>query len=658
MSKGSRAKRSLFNIGSVHIPKNSRSIKLRLRAKNSEAWGKNVLPATLASGQGKVAEEINRKPIAVIAVAAAVLVGLLAYELFHLQIVNGGRLLGLAEGNRVREKVNYAQRGRILDRNGQELATNTATFQLAVTPYLMSKDAANREAVYKELGNILGDSEDIRQKAEAKELDYTQPILVKENIAYETALKIEQRIPELAGFSLDEVPTRQYQPGLAHILGYVGRVNEEELKTNSQLLPVDFIGKDGIEAQYDSLIRGQNGYLRTEVDAAGKPIRNLAEQATQAGNDIQLTLDYGLQIQFKTAIAESMARAGSKKAAGVALDPKTGEVLAMVSLPDFDNNLFSKGISEAELSGLVNDKLSPLQNKALSASYPSGSIIKPMHIVAALNEGIVNENTIIVDAGKIVVPNIYDPSIEYVFNGWNPSGLGPMNARRAVAMSSDIYFYHTGGGFKNFKGLGVTKLTEYYRRFGLGSFTGIDLPGESLGRVPTPEWLKATHGREWTTGDTYNISIGQGDILVSPLQMAVGTAALLNEGKLLQPHLFKESADHSAKAEIKVTNDVQANPQWYKVAREGMKQVIGGTTPVSTFASVPVPVAGKSGTAETDPEAKKKSHAWYTAFAPYDNPEIIFCVLLEEGEGGSQYAAPAIAKTMSWYFSKANPNRR
>jgi penicillin-binding protein 2 len=364
-----------------------------------------------------------------------------------------------------------------------------------------------------------------------------------------------------------------------------------------------------------------------------------------------LSIDYGLQRELAAAIADQMKKANVTKASGVAIDPRSGEVLAMVSLPDYDNNLFSSKLSEAQYQQLIDNPLAPLTNKAISGSYPSGSVIKPLHLTAALQEGVVNEQTTIVDAGRIVVPNQFDPSISYVFNGWNPAGLGPMNARRAIAMSSDIYFYHTGGGYQGFKGLGVDRLTDYYRRYGLGKRSGIDLPGESAGLVPGPEWMQKTHAREWVTGDTYNISIGQGDLRVSPLQMAVGISALLNQGKLVKPHLFKKTADNSQVAKTEFSGDAKVAPGILQVAREGMHQVIGGTTAVATFAGVPVPVAGKSGTAETDPTTKRRAHAWYVAYAPYDQAEITFSVLLEEGEGGSQFAAPAIARAMQYYFS-------
>lgn len=561
---------------------------------------------------------------------------ILSTQLFNLQIVNGTRFAGLADGNRLRSKISYAQRGRILDRRGIVLAENVPSFQLSATPYQLPDSPGDREGLYQLVAGYIGASNEVvKETIEAKGIDYTQPILVAENLNYQQALQLEQKLPNLSGLSLDAIPIRHYKSdsGLSHILGYVGRVSDKDLLQTPGLKPVDFIGKDGIEASYDSLLRGQNGIIETEVDAQGRPIRTLAEQTTRPGQDIVLSIDYGLQQELASAISEQMQRANVTKASGVAIDPRSGEVLAMVSLPDFDNNQFSQGISANELRALTDNELSPLTNKAISASYPSGSIIKPMHLTAALQENVVNEQTVIVDSGKIVVPSQFDPSVSYTFNGWNPAGLGPMNARRAIAMSSDIYFYHTGGGFQNFKGLGVERLTDYYRQFGLGQHTGIDLPGESAGLIPSPKWMQEVHGREWVTGDTYNISIGQGDIRVSPLQMATATAALLNEGKVVAPHIFNSTTNGESKMDVKYNGQVKAKSEYLKVAREGMRQVIGGTTSTATFAAVPVPVAGKSGTAETDPTTKRRSHAWYVAYAPYDTAELVFSVLLEEGEG-------------------------
>lgn len=579
-------------------------------------------------------------------VAAVSLVFVL--QLFNLQIVQGERYAGLADGNRLRSTVTYAARGKIYDRHGRVLATNTASYQLTVQPHLLPTGESRRQAVFEQVAALTGRGEnEIREQAETTQTGI-EPLVVIDRLSRAQALNLEETLPQLPGFAVDAIPVRDYtsDSGLAHIVGYTGRVTEEELGRRDDLLPIDFVGKDGVELMYDQRLRGTNGIIRTEVDASGQPIRVLFSQSATAGEDITLTIDAGLQRRLAAALRAQMKEAGVVRAAGVALNPKTGEVLASVSLPSFDNNLFARGISADQYQQLVSNPLEPLHNKVIGGGYPAGSIIKPMHVSAALQEGVVNEDTVIVDRGKIVLQSPYDPSATFVFRGWRPEGLGPMNARRAVAMSSDIYFYTTGGGFGDFKGLGVDRLTRYYRLFGLGERTGIDLPGEASGRVPTPQWLEKNYDRPWSVGDTYNISIGQGDLLTSPLQMAVSTAAVANGGHLLEPYVVKPSQGASAR----VVREGFIDKQYLKIAREGMRAVIGGTTCTCTFADVAVTVAGKSGTAETDPGSNRQPHAWYTAFAPYEDPEIVFAVLLEEGEGGSQFAAPVIADALKWYF--------
>ncbi|MBI3983928.1 penicillin-binding protein 2 [Candidatus Microgenomates bacterium] len=630
-----------------------RSLKVGSRSlRAAEAWEESLL----GGGQGQPPPPpltvASRRSLAAVGLVVGGIMILLIGQLANLQLVNGKRLAGLAEGNRLRERVTYAPRGRILDRHGNELATNTASFQLIVYPYLLPSAPAARQSVYQQVAAIAGLSKKLVQAAaEDKGLSEVQPQLVTDRLTYERALRLEQRLPQLPGWSVDGVPMRRYvsDSGLAHILGYVGRVSAADLATRSDLLPIDFVGRTGVEAQYDQLVRGQDGIVQTEVDALGRPLRTLRSVAVKPGQDVRLTLDLGLQRALARAVEQQLKIAKIDRGSAVAIDPNTGEVLALVSLPGYDNNLFARGISSRDYQRLLADPLAPLYNQAIGGGYPSGSVIKPMHLAGALQEGVVNEETIIVDNGKLVVPSVYDPSVIYTFRGWVPGGLGPMNARRAVAMSSDIYFYTVGGGFEGFRGLGVDRLTRYYREFGFGRPTGIDLPGETAGRVPTPAWKKAAKGEDWFVGDTYNISIGQGDLLVSPLQMAVATAAVINDGKVLQPYLMAQSAAGFSN-HPRVANRVPVDRQYLRVAMEGMRQVIGGTVSPAIFARVPVPVAGKSGTAETDPTVKRRSHAWFTAFAPYDKPEVLVAVLLEEGNIGSVYAGPVAAAGLEWYF--------
>lgn len=595
---------------------------------------------------------ISRKSLTVVMIVSAVLFVGLLLQLAQLQVVQGERLRGIAEGNRIRKHITYASRGQILDRNGNVLAENTASFQLSITPYLLPDSSVERKHMYRQVADVVDgeSSRSIARSIQEKGLDHPQPVLLRERIPREVALRLEYILPELRGFSLDSVPRREYtaKAGLAHIIGYVGRVSDEDLEHNSDILPTDFIGKAGIESRYDEKLRGQNGVIETEVDAQGRPIRTLRERPTQPGEDVRLTLDYGLQKRFAAAIRRQMQEAGVDKGSGVIMDPQTGEVLAMVSFPSYDNNIFARGIDQKTYDRLTSNPTRPMLNRAVAAGYPSGSVIKPIVLLGALDTNTVTEDTIIHDRGALTVTSQYDPSVTFTYEGWDTSGLGPMDARRAIAMSSNIYFYTVAGGDNNFDGMGVDNLTKYMKMFGLGKETGIDLPSETAGRVPTPEWKQEQFNQAWFTGDTYNLAIGQGDLLVSPLQMARAHAAIANGGKLMRPHLSSD-----ARPEVMARPDISDHD--YQVAREGMRMVTSGrgTTSPATFANVGVPVAGKSGTAETNPGVRD-SHAWYSAFAPYDDPQLQGTVILEGGEGGSQYAAPALAEAYAWYFEHRN----
>jgi penicillin-binding protein 2 len=368
----------------------------------------------------------------------------------------------------------------------------------------------------------------------------------------------------------------------------------------------------------------------------------------------------GLEQHMAAAISKQMAASNAQRAAGVAINPKTGEVLAAVSLPSYDNNRFSRGISQTDYQKLLADPGQPLFNKVVSGAYPSGSIIKPLGASAALQEGIITPQTTVDDTGQLDVVNPYDNSIHYIYKGWEHSGLGVVNLFYALARSSDIYFYTIAGGFTNFSHyLGVEKLTAYYKKFGLGARTGVDVPGETAGRVPTPEWKKKFSGLPWYTGDTYNISVGQGDILVSPLQMATAVSAIANGGELLEPHFLDKIEDgggHVVKSvDPKVLRKDFISPANLDLVRQGMRGAVhdpAGTACCFMDRDVPVAVAGKTGSAETDPANNVPPHSWFEAFAPFDNPQIVTVVLLEKSGEGAQYAVPATRETLAWYFTQ------
>lgn len=641
-----------------------------------EQWAEAVLPA---DAEAEVPEgETSRRPMLVLGLVSLVALSVLVTRLFSLQVLAGSYNLALANGNRVREQVERAPRGIIYDRNGQVLASNVASYDVTVVPELLPASVAARTAEYAKLGSLIGmNAAGVQAKAEVTCkthepgcLDSPVPQLVAADVNHDQALLVDQDSDTLPGFTLDVNPVRQYSDGglLSVILGYTGRVDAQDIAAHPDYGPTDLIGKLGLEKEYESVLRGTNGGTETEVDASGRPIRVLASQSPVPGDNLVLSIDQNLEQHMVAAIQEQMQASGSIRAAGVAVDPRNGQVLAIASLPSYDNNLFSRGISQAAYNDLLKNPGQPLFDKAVDGGYPSGSIIKPIGATAALQEGIITPETIIDDTGKIIVPNKYDPSNPAVYLGWErTTGLGPVNVLQALAQSSDIFFYEVMGGFTTFTHyLGVTQLTDWYKKFGLGQQTGIDLPDEATGRVPTPAWKQAYSGQPWYTGDTYNIAVGQGDLLVSPLQMAMAIAAVGNGGTLYRPELVSEITNAAGKVVKRMAPQVVrkniASPATLATVKQGMELAVTepqGTACCFIRVQVPVPVAAKTGTAETvehdtgaNPDDQSKPDAWFEAFAPADNPTIAIVILLENSGEGASYAAPAARETLAWYFTQ------
>nr|MDQ3018823.1 penicillin-binding protein 2 [bacterium] len=462
--------------------------------------------------------------------------------------------------------------------------------------------------------------------------------------------------------ALNSVPIREYMhPEMfSHALGYTGVIAETELKD----LEVegydlnDFIGKSGIELSYEKYLRGVNGNKQVEVDASGRPIKVLGNVEPAPGNIVQLNIDAGLQqVLYKKFLENSP----NVKGAAVALNPKTGEVLALVSVPGYNNNLFAPGISQTEYKKLLDDKNLPLFNRTIAGTYPPGSTIKMVTAGAALEENIVEPDTIINDRGSLVIENEFNPSIVYRFNGWKLSGLGPMDVRSAIAQSSDIYFYTVAGGHpsSDIEGLGVERLAKYYRAFGMGAQTGIDVQGEKAGVVADPAW-KAQYFKgspvdsKWYLGDTYHIAIGQGDMLVTPLQVAVWTGAIANDGVINKPRLLKAVIDQSGKEvykpepEILVTKSI--SDEHMQVVQAGMRDNV--TTEKGSgrqLFTLPISSAGKTGTSQFDGSDPSRTHAWFTSYAPYEDPEIVITVLVEAGGEGHAAAVPIARDALQWW---------
>jgi penicillin-binding protein 2 len=583
----------------------------------------------------------------------------LGAKLFSLQVSQGQVFGALAEGNRLRSQTILAPRGIIEDTRGVPLAQNTASFNLVLIPIDLPKEG--RDDIIKLLSATFSLNEDeVKQVVEKAKKNSFEPVIVKQDMTTQESILFETRAQEFPGFAIHSIPIRKYSNAevFSHLIGYTSIISDTELvnKAEEHYEPNDFIGKYGLELSYEKYLRGVNGREQIEVDAKGRPVKAVGTIDPIPGDNVQLSIDSELQDQLYQAFKKNT---NNTKGAAVAVNPKTGEVLALLSVPGFDNNLFAHGISSADYSKLTTDKNLPLFNRAITGVYPPGSTVKPMVALAALEYGIVDQSTIIVDRGVLVIPNQYDASQSYNFYGWKRSGLGPMNVKSAIAESSDIYFYTVTGGHPSspIEGMGPERLADYYRKFQLGKALGIDLNGEKGGTVADPNW-KANYFKDdkilskWYLGDTYHIGIGQGDMLVTPLQVATWTAAIANNGVGYKPHVVKKVIDPDGKTVYEPQSETiikdLGSSEHIRIVQEGMRQtVLAGSG--RSLLTLPISSAGKTGTSQFDGADPTRTHAWYTAYAPYENPEIVITILVEAGGGGDSAAAPIVKQVLQWW---------
>lgn len=594
--------------------------------------------------------------------------GLLLAQLWNLQVVKGDEYRQRAENNRLRVVQVPPTRGVIYDRNGVQLVSNVPSFSAAVVPGALPRSSDDVYARLSALIHVPADRLKQTVDERAATQDRFDPVVVKRDLDRDTALLLEEQRLQLPGVVVLTQPQRQYidEPPMAHVLGYTFRLfsDEYEQLKDQGYKADDVIGKAGIEAHYEQYLRGEPGWEIIEVDASERKIRAIASAPAQPGENVVLTIDKDLQHY----VAEVLDRGkgSSRYAAAVVLEPNTGEVLALVSIPSYDPNLFSGDVSDEDLESVLNDERRPLVNYAITAQHPPGSTFKLITGAAALQEGLVVPTTKIESKGFITVQNEFDRRITYRFN--DHSVLGLLDFYRGLAMSSDVYYYYLAGGYQStnprerFEGLGVDRLARYARMFGLGERTGIDLANEARGLVPDPEWKKRAKKEDWYLGDTYNMGIGQGDVQTTPLQMAVATAAFANDGRVLQPHVVREVRDVQGQI-VQSFGARPINPELPRVPidpvhlatiNEGMRQsVVDGVATNGHVAGISI--AGKTGTAEygeIDPKTGKykTTHGWYVAFAPMDRPKVVVCVFAESG-GGNDTAAPIGAKIIEYVLT-------
>lgn len=588
--------------------------------------------------------------------AVATLIGVLfivfGARAYDLQVLQGADYRKQAEGNRLHITTVPAPRGTIYDRYGRIIADNVPRLSVAFIPHDLPSDIAERDKVVRELSALVKvDEAELREAWDtlrAERPDDGAPHLVVPNVPLELGPQLSLRAGSWPGVAIVTAPLRTYPltvseaPSLSHVLGYVSAVSEEDLADPaSRYSSVDVKGKNGLERTLEDTLKGQNGERRVEVNALGEAQQVVSQTTPIAGQSVWLTLDADAQAVAEKALRKGLERAQATRGVVIAIDPNDGGILALVSLPGFDANLFNRGLTVEEYRTLATDPDRPLFNRATQGVYPSGSTIKPVVASAALSEGLITDQTTFLSTGGLRLGQFYFPD-------WKAGGHGITDVRKAIAESVNTFFYMIGGGFDTFTGLGIDRLGEYWRRFGLGAPTGIDLPGEADGLVPTPEWKQRVKGERWYIGDTYHASIGQGDLLVTPLQVANYTAAFANGGTLYQPHLLSESdsAQGRTKAQSTVIRRDMVSPQVMQIVRAGMRQTVTDGS-ARSLAALPISVAGKTGTAEVG--GTQRTHAWFIGFAPYEKPNIAVTVLIENGGEGSSYAVPVAGEILKWW---------
>jgi penicillin-binding protein 2 len=647
-------------------------------------------------------------------------------RLFTIQIIQGPEWIARAEDNRTKEINIPASRGVIYDRNNTVLARNIASYNVIVTAADLPDDIGEIQEILRELSNYIdvpvygGELNEgnpfvpcISDHGIAEIVEYGetatpfQPVPVACDIDRESAMAIQEKAVDWPGVGVEIQPIRDYPTGslTASIIGFLGPIpanQEAEFEAGGLVPNRDKVGYAGIELEYQDLLAGKNGLRQVEVDVAGQELYTMGEtQQPKAGSSLQLTIDTRLQ-QATTAILireidywnTYLQSTRSTSGVVIAINPKTGEILSMVSYPTYENNRMARVIPAYYYNQLIEDPANPLLNHAVGDTLPAGSVFKLVTAVGALNEGVVEPDQMIETPPKITITEKYfanDRGNPRDFVDWNEAGFGRLNFIGGLSNSSNVYFYKLGGGYRDEvpEGLGVCRLGTYARALGYGDYPGVGLPEEEKGLVPDPAWKRITHGESWSTGDTYITSVGQGYVLATPLQVLLSATIIANDGKLMQPTLVREVLDSEGNViqefDPQMKWDITKDPiiqEYYdttirgcepiegqtktvepwviETVQEGMRRAVTHGTLEDEFVNVNIPAAGKTGTAEyCDQYAQAKNlcipgnwptHAWTVAYAPYDDPEIAVVAFVYNGGEGASVAGPIVWQTLNAYF--------
>ena len=599
------------------------------------------------------ADELNqlKKRTDVATLVIIFFIAVILARLWFLQIQSGSKYREKADNNRVRMLDIVAPRGNIIDSEGRTIITNRPSFNIV----WVKEDSPDPDEIIKKLSLILGEeiADLLKKVREAADNPRHIPILLKEDIDWKTLVYIENNHYELPGIRIEVLPRRNYlfEDLGSHIIGYTGEINQQELDERKQDIYQggDQIGKRGFEKLYEEELRGEKGILYMEVDAHGFEQRQLKGKEPLPGNDLQLTIDLDLQLEAEKAMV-------GKAGAVIAMDVNSGRILVFASAPPVHLEDFVGGISTKNWQGLLNDIKRPLVHKTIQGQYPPGSTYKVVTALAGLSKGVINSSTVFYCSGSMTFGNRR-------YGCWKEGGHGPVSLHRALAESCDVYFYRVG------LLVGVDVLAEYANSMGLGHKTNIAFEYEKSGLIPTANWKKLAKGEPWQEGETLSIAIGQGFNLVTPLQVCQMTAALANGGMLYKPFLVEKIIDPEGqvikKFDPTVDVELMGLDNYLALIRDGLVGAVNDRHGTGNAAKLKdITVGGKTGTAqvvtmekfkETDEEDvayKHRDHAWFTSFAPAENPEIAVTVLVEHGGHGGSAAAPVAKKVLEKYFAK------
>ncbi|HEX9664740.1 MAG TPA: penicillin-binding protein 2 [Patescibacteria group bacterium] len=590
-----------------------------------------------------------------------VLLAVLLLRAVYLQIIQGDYYQLIAETNRIRLVPIKAPRGVIYDRHQRQLVQNNPNFALYLIPIDFPDEHDQQTKILTEIYQLIQEKMDLsleeflisfQEKLEGLNKYSYQPILIHDNLEHNDAVLLKIKSGQLPGIVLDLESKRNYlfnnTISLSHLVGYLGRLNPDDYQSlkDKEYQYNDKIGVTGLEAVYEGFLRGLDGKKQVEVNALGKTIKTVAQEAAVEGASLVLAIDFELQSYAEETLKKYLELNDKSRAAIIIQDPSTGQVMTMVSYPPFDNNLFAGGISSQDYQALIGNSDQPLFNRAALGTYPSGSTFKPVVALAALEEAIISPSTTVLSQGGLRISSWFFPD-------WQAGGHGLTNVTKALAESVNTFFYMIGGGYGDFEGLGVNRITDYAQKFGFGDLTGIDLNHEKAGFLPSAEWKETVKQEQWYIGDTYHYAIGQGDVLVTPLQINNMMTVFANQGRLYQPSVaygFIRNGDFKP-VEPVILNQSFISPESLQTVRSGLRQAVTYGT-ARGLNSLPVTAAGKTGTAQWS--SLREPHSWFTGFAPYEDPRLVITVLVEEGGEGTDIAVPVAREILNWYFSRVD----